>query len=184
MDIITTARRYEITPEVREHARKRLQKLERYLDRFAEAHVVLAQEKYRQIAEISLHARGIEIISREESDDMLSSIDRVVDRIERQVKRLNARRKTRKVRRVAARPAEGAAAEEEAEEEAAAVEDVFAPVVIRQEGYHAEPLTVEEAIDLLREHDLGFLLFTNKRDGRVTLVHARPDGNFGLVEGP
>ncbi|MBP7669585.1 MAG: ribosome-associated translation inhibitor RaiA [Candidatus Eisenbacteria bacterium] len=187
MDIVTTARRYEITPEIREHVRKRLQKLERYLDGFAEVHVVLAQEKYRQIAEINVHARGIEIISREESDDMTTSIDKVVDRIERQVKRLTARRKERKPRRGAERPATEAAEaveEEAAEEEAAEFEDVFAPVVIRQETYHGEPLTVEEAIELLRQQRLDYLLFPNKRDGRITLVYERPDGNYGLVEAP
>ncbi|MFH1143539.1 MAG: ribosome-associated translation inhibitor RaiA [Candidatus Eisenbacteria bacterium] len=181
MDIITTARRFDLTPEVREHARKRLLKLERYLDRTAEAHVVLEREKYRQIAEISLHARGVEISSREESDDILVSIDRVVDRIERQVKRLNSRRKTRsKVRRGEA-PAPAAAAGE-GEEEEAAIEDTFAPVVIRQEGFHREPLSVEEAIEKLQDSENEFLLFTNKRDGRVALVHLRPDGNFGLIE--
>jgi len=74
--------------------------------------------------------------------------------------------------------------EEAAEEEAAEFEDVFAPVVIRQETYHGEPLTVEEAIELLRQQRLDYLLFPNKRDGRITLVYERPDGNYGLVEAP
>ena len=99
MDIITTARRFEMTPEIREHIRKRLEKIERYGQRFAEAHVVLAQEKYRHIAEISLHARGVEISSREQSDDMLTSIDGAVEHIERQVRRLKTRRQTHKTRR-------------------------------------------------------------------------------------
>jgi len=180
MDIITTARRFEMTPEVREHARKRLQKLERYVDRAAEAHVVLEQEKYRQIAEISVHARGTEISSREESDDILVSIDKVAERLERQLKRLHARRKTHKARR-GTEPEETAGAGEPEEEEAA-VEDSFAPVVIRQEGFHAEPLTVEEAIEMLRPGERDFLLFKNKRDGLVALVHLRADGNYGLME--
>ena len=180
MDIITTARRFEMTAEIREHARKRLQKLERYVDRAAEAHVVLEREKYRQIAEISVHARGTEISSREESDDMLLSIDRVADRLERQLKRLRARRHAHKARRGEEAPETTGV--EESEEEEAAVEDSFSPVVIRQEGFHPEPLTVEEAIALLEAGEREFLLFKNKRDGVVALVHLRADGNYGLME--
>jgi putative sigma-54 modulation protein len=182
MDIITTARRFELTPEVREHVRRRLEKLQRYSDRIDEVHVVLAVEKYRQIAEVSLNIRGTEILSREESDDMPTSIDRVVERAERQLKRLGARR--RQDRKGGLKPAgpgrEGTAAEEGEEEPE--IEDVFSPVVIHEESYLAEPLTVEQAIERLRGGDADYILFKSARSGRVTLVHQRPDGNFGLVE--
>ena len=172
MDIITTARRFEMTPEIREHARKRLGKLERYLDRFAEAHVVLTREKYRHIAEISLHAKGMEISSREQSDDMMTSIDRVVERVERQAKRMIARRKQRKTRRTAQPlPASPEAPGEtgEDEEPEAEIEDAFAPVVIREESFHPEPLSVEEAIERLKDRDEDYFLFTNRRGGAVTV---------------
>jgi putative sigma-54 modulation protein len=172
MDIITTARHFELTPEIRDYARKRIERLQRYLERVDEVHVVLAAEKHRRIAEVTLHARGAEIVSREETDDMQSAIDRVVDRVERQVKDHKSRRATGP-----AIPAEGGAVEEEAE-----VEEMFSPVVIRQEGFHSEPLTVEEAIEELHRRQEDFLLFQNSRSGRVALVHVRPDGNFGLVE--
>jgi len=185
MDIITTARRFELTPEIREHARKRLEKLERYFEGIDEAHVVLAREKYRQIAEISLRAKGTEIISREESDDMITSIDRVVDRIERQVKRLRARRKNRKGRRTALKEmlsAEESAAESQTAEEEEYEEDFFSPVVVRSGEYYADPMTVEEAIDIMRKKDEDYILFKNARTGNVTLVHLLPDGNYGMVE--
>jgi putative sigma-54 modulation protein len=180
MDIITTARHFELTPQIREYARKRIEKLQRVLERVEEVHLVLSTEKYRQIAEVALHARGTDIVSREESDDMQTSIDHVVDRIERQVKRLNARRKDRKLRRPAvpaASAGEPAAIEEEAE-----VEEFFAPVVIRQESFHAAPISVDQAIEVLHQRNEDFLLFQNARSGRVALVHRMPDGNFGLVE--
>jgi len=179
MDIITTARHFELTPQIREYARKRIEKLQRVLDRVEEVHLVLATEKYRQIAEVALHARGTDIVSREESDDMQTSIDRVVDRVERQVKRLNARRKDRKLRR----PAEPAVAGEPvAIEEETEAEEFFAPVVIRQENFHAAPISVDQAIEMLNQRNEDVLLFQNARSGRVALVHRMPDGNFGLVE--
>jgi len=188
MDIITTARRFEITPEVREHTRKRLEKLERYMDGVEEAHLVLTTEKYRQIAELSVHVRGTEISSREQSDDMLTSIDRVVGRAERQLRRFKARRKDHKGRRrvsVGAAAAEAQAVVEAqasaASETEAPVEEI-APVVVREESFHREPINVERAIELLSEEERDFLLFANARSGAVALVYVRPDGGYGLVE--
>lgn len=184
MDIITTARRFELTPEVREYVRKRLQKLQRYSDRIDEVHVVLTTEKFRQMAEVALRVKGTEILSSEESDEMLTSIDRVVERIERQLKRVSERRRKdrkggEKTVAAAARPGgpETADGEEELE-----IEEAIPPVVIREEAFHAEPLTVEQAIELLRERDQEMLLFPSARSGRITLVRQRSDGSFGLIE--
>jgi putative sigma-54 modulation protein len=178
MDIITTARRFEITPELRDHAERRLSKLDRYLDQILEAHLVLDQQKHRQIAELTVRANGAEMISREETPDMITSIDRVVDRIERQIKKHNARLKDRKARRpvAAATPVE--------EEELSDVEsqDEWGVIVVRGRQWHPESVSVEEAIGILRESDEDFLLFRNSRTGKVGLVHTRPDGNFGFVE--
>jgi putative sigma-54 modulation protein len=183
MDVITTARRFELTAETREHVRKRLEKLQRYSERIDEVHVVLAVEKYRQIAEVTLNVRGTEILSREESDDMPTSIDRVVERVERQLKRLGARRRQdRKGGHKPGVPArEGRPATDETEEELE-IEETFSPVVIREESFVVDPLTVEQAIERLGGSDADYVLFKSARSGRVTLVHQRPDGNFGLVE--
>lgn len=178
MEIVTTARRFHLTPQLKEHAERRLQKLGRYHDNIIEAHLVLDSEKHRQIAELTVHANGAELISREETPDMISSIDRVADRIERQIKKHNARLKDRKVRR----PVAGGQPVEEAELPEAEGEEEWGPVVVRGKEWHPEPIAVEAAIRLLRESDADFLMFRNERTGKVGLVHTRPDGNFGFVE--
>ncbi len=179
MDIITTARRFDLTPPLREHAHKRLQKLERYGDHIKEIHLILTQDKHRHIAEVTVHAAGTELISKEETHDMVESIDRVVERIEKQISKTFARMKDRKTRpavaSVEAPVMEGEIPEAEREEE-------WAPVVVRGEGWHPQPVSVEEAIRLLRESEQDFLLFRNIRSGKVSLVHLRADGNFGLVD--
>ncbi len=194
MDIIMTARHFEMTPEIREHAHRRMEKLERYLGGVEDVHVILTTEKYRHIAEVALHSRGTEIVGRDESDDMLASIDRVVDRIERQIKRLKARRRSRKAMRRSSlkgplagaglEPAGSAAEEEEEEDMAADLDEDFAPVVVRGEQYLTEPASVEEAIRALQERDDDWLLFRNAQTKKVALVHVRADGNYGLVEVP
>lgn len=186
MDILTTARNTELTPAVREHAEKRLRKLERYVNDLQEVHLVVKREKYRHVAEVTLRANGADIISRDESDDLLTSIDRVVDRVERQVKKLRARIKgkskaRRQTLRGAIRPEqpEGAPAAEE-EEEAG---EEYPPVLVpQQEVFHSEPITVAQAVEQLRDQSEDVLLFRNERTGAVSVVYVRPDGNIGFAE--
>jgi putative sigma-54 modulation protein len=178
MEITTTGRRYKLTPEIKETAEKRLVKLERFSDAEMEAHLILAEEKFRSIAELTLRAGRNHLVSREESPEMVTAIDGVVDRMERQLKKLNARARDRKATRLI--PAFSVVEEEELPE--VEVEEEFSPVVVRGNQWHTKPITVEEAIRVLREKDWELLMFSNSKTGRPCTVHLRPDGNFGLVE--
>jgi putative sigma-54 modulation protein len=178
MEITTTGRRYKLTPELKEIVEKRLAKLERYSEGEMEAHLVLVVEKYRNIAELTLRADGNDLVSREESEEMVTSIDGVVDRMERQLRKLNARRKTRKTIRLI--PALSVVDEEELPE--VEPEEEFSPVVVRGPQFQAHAISVIDAIAVMREKDWDLLLFPNVRTGKVCCVHLRPDGNIGLVE--
>jgi putative sigma-54 modulation protein len=178
MEITTTARRFKMTSEIKELAEKRIAKLSRYSDMIGEVHLVLAQEKYRHIAELTLHAAGSDLISREETAEMASSIDAVVDRMERQLKKLNARLKDRKN----LRPVPAFTVVEEAQLPEVEPEEEFAPVVVRGMQFSAQPLGVEDAIRMMRQKDWDFLLFPETKSGRMAVVHLRADGNFGLVQ--
>ena len=178
MEITTTSRRFKLTPELKETAERKLAKLARYSDQILGAHLILAQEKYRQIAELSLHGNGYDLVSREETPEMLTAIDRVVDRMERQLKKHQARAKDRKSVRLV--PAGTVVEEMELPEVEA--EEEFSPVVVRTHQYSTDKLTVEAAIRMMREKDWDILLFSDAKTGRMALVYLRPDGNFGLVE--
>lgn len=179
MEITTTCRRYEMEPGIPELAEKRIQKLERYYDNLQEAHLVLAQEKYRYIAELTLHGAGLDLTSREQNNSMAASIDRVCDRVERQLKKHAARVKRRQVvtRTV---PATAIVHEEELPE--IEVEEEFSPVVVRSSQFVKDPISVEDAIQFMREKDWDQVLFSNVRSGKTALLFHRPDGNYGLVE--
>ncbi len=83
MNVDITGRHLEVTPELRDYVVERLQKLNKLLD-VSEAHVVLASEKHRQLAEVVLRARGVQLNGQEETDDMRASIRAVIDKLERQ----------------------------------------------------------------------------------------------------
>lgn len=96
MNIVTTARHYELAPALRDYAENKVQHLKRYFDHIVKAHVVFSLEKYRHKVEITLHVNGKDFVSIEESDDMYASLDRSVEKLESQLRRHKDRISRRK----------------------------------------------------------------------------------------
>ena len=92
MQIHTTARHCELAPEDRAFAQQRLEKLEKFARDLHEAHLIVTAEGYRHTAEITLHLKGREIVSREASTDARAAIDLAADRLEVQLRKLKERR--------------------------------------------------------------------------------------------
>ena len=51
MDIITTARHFDLTPGLREHAEKRIERLQRYLGGVDDVHIIIANSLHRRLSE-------------------------------------------------------------------------------------------------------------------------------------
>jgi putative sigma-54 modulation protein len=99
MKITITARHFETDQALEDHARERLMTLKRYFERVIDAHVILSAQKYRHTAEITLKVSGLTLASKEESDNMRTSIDRAVSKLERQVKRYKQKLTNHKVKK-------------------------------------------------------------------------------------
>jgi len=99
MEITTTARHFDLTPKERSYCEERLQRLTRYFDQTREALVTLSREKNRFTAEITLKVGGgPDLVSREETPDLVASIDGAVDALEQQLKKHKGRLQDRRVK--------------------------------------------------------------------------------------
>ena len=99
MKINTTARHCELQPEDRQFVHQRLERMSRYFRNprdLMEAHVVVAVEKYRHSAEITLKLRRGEVVSREEASDSRAAIELAAEHLEQQIRRLKEKRLGRK----------------------------------------------------------------------------------------
>jgi putative sigma-54 modulation protein len=56
--------------------------------------------------------------------------------------------------------------------------------VVKTEKFHAQPMSVAEAIVQLNLLHEPFLVFRHDTDGRVAVVYKREDGSYGLIETP
>jgi putative sigma-54 modulation protein len=82
MDISVTFRHVEPTDNLKTYAEEKAEKIEKYFDYPVEFHIVLAVEKFRRMADVTLNVNGTVIKAVEVTEDMYSAIDQVMDKIE------------------------------------------------------------------------------------------------------
>jgi putative sigma-54 modulation protein len=185
MAISFTGRKADLTPALRELAEEKLGKIRRFLNEDPEAHVILAREKHRHLAEVVAHARAGTLTARATGGDFPEALGICCDRVLGQAKKLHARlargrrgRGRRGTRRAAAAvlpdDGDGHAAVPPPEEEA--------PRIVPMGRVPVKPMTVEDALLELEDRRETLLVFRNADSQRIVVMYRRPDGRFGLIE--
>ncbi|MCB1155141.1 MAG: ribosome-associated translation inhibitor RaiA [Deltaproteobacteria bacterium] len=91
MNISVTFRNSEPSDALRTYAEEKLAKVKKYLHEPIDMHVVLAVEKFRHHAEVTLTADQHVINCKEQTEDMYSAVDKLVGTLERQIKKAKGR---------------------------------------------------------------------------------------------
>lgn len=176
MDITVTFRHIEPTDSIKAYAEEKLLKIDKYLDAPIEAHIVLAVEKFRRMADVTINVNGTMIKAVEETEDMYSAIDQVMDKIEKQVKRY--RQKIRKRRSEDRKNENNMDIEASREMLDLSLEEPR----IEVEKFDAKPMDPEEAAMQFNMSQQEFLVFRNSRSRQINVIYQRRDGNLGLIE--
>jgi putative sigma-54 modulation protein len=176
MDITVTFRHIEPTDSIKAYAEEKLLKIDKYLDSPIEAHIVLAVEKFRRMADVTINVNGTMIKAVEETEDMYSAIDHVMDKIEKQVKRY--RQKIRKRRSEDRKNENNMDIEASREILDLSLEEPR----IEVEKFDAKPMDPEEAAMQFNMSQQEFLVFRNSRSRQINVIYQRRDGNLGLIE--
>jgi putative sigma-54 modulation protein len=106
MRIAVKGRNLSVSDEVREHVEKRFRKVSRQVSEFAELEVELYEERNPanpdcQVAEVTLHLKGVTLRAQDASPDLIHSINLCSDELARQVKRHRVKRRKRREARAA-----------------------------------------------------------------------------------
>jgi putative sigma-54 modulation protein len=110
MRISVKGRNLPVSDELREHVTRRFDKVARQVSELAELEVELFEERNpaiadSQVAEATLHLKGVTLRARDASPDMVHSINLISDELGKQVKRhRDKRRRRREARAAAAQP--------------------------------------------------------------------------------
>ena len=177
MKIEYTGRQTEITPEVQRVAEQKLRKVAKLLPSITRAHVILTADKHRQIAEVSIHSRQLDLAAVEVSSSPQLSVSNAIDKLLRQVDKQRTRRRTRKGADSPRLTAAAAPAERRAE----AARDA-APRVIRSRRSAVKPMTLDEAALEMGARGEGVLVYRDATTERVAVLYWRKDGHLGLIE--
>lgn len=174
MQVVVTGKNIDVTAALKSYAEEKARKVEKYLHNVSEAVVMLSCEKYRHIAEVSIKVNGMLIQGKEATEEMYSSIDKVMDKIERQVRKYKEKLSNHKFK--------GEKRPELIEEAQAAVAEEDVPRIIKTKRFDIKPMTAEEAVMQMDLQDKNFFVFLSAADQQVNVVYRRDDGNVGLIE--
>jgi putative sigma-54 modulation protein len=175
MQVSMTFRNTEAEEWFKDYVNDRLGKIRKFLDKPLEAHVILTVEKFRNVAEVNLMAKGININGKEEAKDMQLAFDSVVDKIETQLKK--HKEKTRNRKDSAAKRATAAVASP-AEE----FEDEMTSKIVETRKMAMVPMSLDEAVMKLESNNSLFVVFRDSMSERINVLYRKEDGNFGLIE--
>jgi len=174
MQTSVTFKNIDSSDNLLEYVSHKLDRFDKFLDNPAEANVVLSVEKFRHISEINITGDRLNIYGKEETVDMYSAIDMVLDKLEKQIKKnkdkIKEKRNNAKSRIKIAVPS------------GPPVADVEERGRVIEEPIEYKPMDVEEAIMQMDLIEDLFFVFTNARTERVNVLYRRKDGDYGLIQ--
>lgn len=206
MNVEYTGRHYEVTPANRKDVETGLTKIRKILRNKFDTKVILALEKRRNKAEITIASRVGPLVGLAEAGDMKAAISEALEHLEKQALRNKTRIITKKRRhngkngkwngeaerepatRAVAAGASGASG---AAPTASMVVHKF-PAVAKSTEVHLvrtdqavalRPMTLEEAIKEAHFRDRDVFVFRDPK-GKVMVLHRTRDGKMELIEAP
>jgi putative sigma-54 modulation protein len=84
MNVEYTGRQTVVTAKLKAQAEAGLARVEKVANRCTSAHVILTEDKYRKIAEITVGCRGDQLVAACEGTEMASALHDALQKIEQQ----------------------------------------------------------------------------------------------------
>jgi len=204
MNVEYTGRHYEVTSTIRKEVETGLAKIRKILgDRF-ETKVILAVEKHRHKAEITISPRNGPLVGLAQAKDMTIAVNEALDHLERQAIKYKTRwqskkRSARKTEEVNKWNGDHSPAQDELQTTVGLSEKTAVPVVVHRypavakttevhlvrsdDAVAMRPMTLEEAIKEAHFKDRDVFIFRDPK-GKVMVLHRARDGKMQLIEVP
>jgi putative sigma-54 modulation protein len=202
MNVEYTGRQYEVTNAIRKEVETGLAKIRKILgDRF-ETKVILAVEKHRHKAEITISPRNGPIVGLAQAKDMVMAVNEALDHLEKQAikyktKWQGKKRSARKSEE--AKKWNGQSTQEDVEALVGLSETTAVPVMVHKypavakttevhlvrsdDAVAIRPMSLEEAIKEAHFKDRDVFVFRDPK-GKVMVLHRAKDGRMQLIEVP
>jgi ribosome hibernation promoting factor len=198
MNVEFTGRQYEITPAIRKSVETGVAKIRKILGDKFDTKVILAVEKRRHKAEITISPRNGPLVGEAQAGDMKSAVNAALDHLEKQAVKYKTRWRSKK--RHDLKKWNGKEAHQGSlpaviglseTTEISLVVHKFPAVaksteihLVRSEDAVARrPMTLEEAIKEAHFRDRDVFVFRDP-EGKVMVLHRNREGKLELIEAP
>lgn len=202
MDVTIHGTNVKVTEDIEAYAKKKLDRLDRYLPRIREIRVELTHENTRRgedlvSAQITVrHDRGAILRAEEKTtNDMKKAIDKAVDKMYRRIQRFKGKRIRKGKERFVATLEELSIAEdipdveEYVEEELLETEGTatsgkdfeYVVPIARRKDIELTPMTEVEAIEQMELLGHTFFMFFNADTHTINVLYRRTSGDYGLL---
>lgn len=172
MKYIFLSKGFNLSEDSKQMITKKVNKLAKFFTDETEAHVTTTHIKQKQVVEVTIIHKGLTLRAEAITEDIISSIEKVVDTIERQIQKHKTRLQ-KKLHLPAFTQEFNLLSEEEEEKDFK---------VVKSKKFNIKPMNIDEAI--LQMNLLGhvFFVFTNVDSNSTNVVYKRKDGDYGLIE--
>jgi putative sigma-54 modulation protein len=202
MNVEYTGRQYEVTAAIRKEVETGLTKIRKILGDKFETKVILAVEKHRHKAEITITPRKGPLVGLAQAKDMTIAVNEALDHLEKQAIKYKTRWQSKK--RSARKTEEekkwnGHSTQEDIQTVVGLSEKTAVPVMVHKypavarttevhlvrsdEAVAMRPMTLEEAIKEAHFKDRDVFVFRDPK-GKVMVLHRAKDGKMQLIEVP
>jgi putative sigma-54 modulation protein len=202
MNVEYTGRQYEVTNAIRKEVETGLTKIRKILGDKFETKVILAVEKHRHKAEITINPRNGPLVGLAQAKDMSIAINEALDHLEKQAIKHKTRWQSKK--RSARKSEEvkrwnGHSTQEDIQTMVGLSEKTAVPVMVHkypavakttevhlvrsEDAVAMRPMTLEEAIKEAHFKDRDVFVFRDPK-GKVMVLHRARDGKMQLIEVP
>ena len=202
MNVEYTGRHYEVTTAIRKEVETGLTKIRKILSDKFETKVILAVEKHRHKAEITINPRNGPLVGLAQAKDMSIAVNQAIDHLEKQAIKYKTRWQSKK--RSARKSEEvnkwnGHSDQEDIQTAVGLNEKTAVPVMVHKypavakttdvhlvrsnDSVAMRPMTLEEAIKEAHFKDRDVFVFRDPK-GKVMVLHRAKDGKMQLIEVP
>jgi putative sigma-54 modulation protein len=189
MQLSVTFRHMEPTDSLKAYAKERMERIRKFLPDPISCHVVMSTERHNHRVDVTFQLHnGLTVAGHESTENMYSSVDLVIAKIERQVRKYKGKIEEKRTRPHHIEPMQwkhSIVNEQSADAvDASPSQTPSSPAftVVKTENFHANPMSVDDAIVQLNLQSEPFLVFRMEQGGAVGVVYRRKDGSFGLID--
>jgi putative sigma-54 modulation protein len=179
MQINITAKHLKLTDAIDSYVKQKISKAGKFFDGDAvRAHVILSVEKNRQITEVTFYIEGKAFRTKEESEDLYSSIDLTIDKLSKQL------RKQKEISKIHRKENLKVAKSKEIKTDVFSYDTMHdsRTKIAEIKRFDVHPISIEEAIIEMDSLNYRVYMFLNSSTDKINVLYRNDSGSIVMLE--